>query len=98
MDPNDSRYNYEPLQGPEQIRILTLRGISNGAVECTIHQIKVSEGGYQGLSYVWGSEEKPFHALVRDAREKRHGRTPFMKNKPLGRIPLTKNLNDALHD
>ena len=98
MDPNDSRYNYEPLQGPEHIRILTLRGISNGAVECTIHQIKVSEGGYQALSYVWGSEEKPFHALVRDAREKRHWRTPFMKNKPLGRIPLTKNLNDALHD
>jgi hypothetical protein len=98
MDPNSSRYNYEPLQGPQQIRILTLRGISNGAVECTIQQIKVSEGGYQALSYVWGSEEKPFHALVRDARGKRHGQMPFMKNKQLGRIPLTENLNDALHD
>ncbi|PMD60012.1 uncharacterized protein K444DRAFT_589727 [Hyaloscypha bicolor E] len=70
MDRNNSRYNYEPLQGPEQIRTLTLRGISNGVVECTIQQIKVSEGGYQALSY----------------------------NKQLGRIPLTKNLNDALHD
>jgi len=98
MDRNNSRYNYEPLQGPEQIRTLTLRGISNGVVECTIQQIKVSEGGYQALSYVWGSEEKPFHALVRDATKKRHGRMPFMKNKQLGRIPLTENLNDALHD
>jgi hypothetical protein len=67
MDHNNSRYNYEPLQGQEQIRTLTLRGISNGIVECTIQQIKVSESGYQAFSYVWGSEEKPFHALVWDA-------------------------------
>jgi hypothetical protein len=98
MDRNNSRYNYEPLQGPEQIRTLTLRGIPNGMVECTIQQIKVSESGYQALSYVWGSEEKPFHALVRDAGGKRHEQMPFTKNKQLGRIPLTKNLNDALHD
>jgi hypothetical protein len=98
MGRNNSRYNYEPLQGPEQIRTLTLQGISNGIVECTIQQIKVSEGDYQALSYVWGSEEKPFYALVWDARGKRHGRMPFKKKKQLGRIPLTNNLNDALHD
>jgi hypothetical protein len=34
-----------------------------------------------------GSEEKPFHALVRDE-----------DGQALGYLPLTSNLNDALHD
>jgi hypothetical protein len=87
MEGLNLRYNYERLNDPERIRTLALQAISNDIVECTIHQISVWEGCYQALSYVWGSEEKPFYALVRDAKGER-----------LGQIPLTKNLNNALRD
>ncbi|PMD30290.1 HET-domain-containing protein [Hyaloscypha variabilis F] len=87
MESPNLHYNYEPLLGPEHIRTLTLQGTSNGIISCTIQQISVTEGGYQALSYVWGSEEKLFHAQVLDA-----------DGRPVGTIPLTKNLNDALQD
>ncbi|KAN0112562.1 HET domain containing protein [Hyaloscypha variabilis] len=87
MEHHNTRYKYEKLHDSETIRTLTLQGISNGIVECTIQQIGLSDGGYQALSYVWGSEETPFYAVVTDGKgEKR------------GQIPLTKNLNDALRD
>ncbi|KAN0113321.1 HET domain containing protein [Hyaloscypha variabilis] len=87
MESPNLRYNYDPLLGPEHIRTLTLQGTSNGIISCTIQQISVTEGGYQALSYVWGNEEKPFHAQVLDA-----------DGRPVGTIPLTKNLNGALQD
>jgi hypothetical protein len=87
MEGLNLRYNYERLNDPERIRTLALQGISNDIVECTIHQISVWEGCYQALSYVWGSEEKPFYGLVRNSKGER-----------LGQIPLTKNLNNALRD
>ncbi len=80
-------YKYEKLHDSETIRTLTLQGICNGIVECTIQQIGLSDGGYQALSYVWGSEEIPFYAVVTDG-----------KGENRGQIPLTKNLNDALRD
>jgi hypothetical protein len=88
MEYHGRRYKYEPLNDePGQIRTLTLQGISNGIIDCTIQQIKVSEGGYKALSYVWGSGKQPFYATVLDVHGER-----------LGRIPLTTNLNDALRD
>jgi len=47
----------------------------------------VSDGGYQALSYVWGSPDKHFAAIVLD--EMGH---------ELGYIPLTMNLQTALCD
>jgi hypothetical protein len=85
-----SSYVYKPLQELNSIRILTLCGISEAGVECTIEQIDVyhSTGTYQALSYVWGSEEKPFRAVVRKSKG----------GKILGSVSLTTNLNSALHD
>jgi hypothetical protein len=42
---------------------------------------------YQALSYVWGNHEKFYHAVVVDDHET-----------PLGCLPLTTNLSNALHD
>jgi hypothetical protein len=64
-----------------------LLGLVGNTIECSLEQVKVSQGGYQALSYVWGSEERPFHALVRDSR-----------GKELGIIYLTQNLNAALRN
>lgn len=80
-------YGYHPLSGADTIRILELHSNSTDSIECSLKAIKVSEGGYQALSYVWGSEEKPARALVRDAG----GQT-------LGYIPLTANVYQTLQD
>jgi hypothetical protein len=56
-------------------------------VRCTTREINLTEGGYQALSYVWGSQEQPYRAIVQDAR-----------GVPIGYLPLTSNLNHALHD
>jgi Heterokaryon incompatibility protein (HET) len=85
MDP----YRFQSLDGPDKIRILRLIGVTGGIIECTIDQISVSSGGYEALSYVWGSEERKFRAAVHDARN---------GGNLLGYIPLTANLNHALHD
>jgi hypothetical protein len=71
MEGLNLRHNYERLNDPE--------GISNDIVECTIQQIGVWEDGYQALSYVWGSEGKPFYALVRDAKGDWLGQIPSRK-------------------
>ena len=81
------RYAFKTLLREQDIRVLTIRGVFADHVECSIRHIRTSQGGYQALSYVWGSEEQPFRAVVRNH-----------KGKALGYIPLTKNVNDALHD
>jgi hypothetical protein len=80
-------YVFEPLNGPEYIRVLELHRTTRDQLELTIRQIKISDGGYHALSYVWGSEDRPFGAIVRSA-----------DGGFLGFIPLTTNLRDALCD
>jgi hypothetical protein len=82
-------YRFRSLAALDEIRILTLHGITRGTIECSIQHITVSAGGYQALSYVWGSEERKSRAIVRSAEG---------KGKLLGYIPLTANLQNALHD
>jgi hypothetical protein len=81
-----SRYVYEPLEGPDKIRILKLHATKE-RIECSLQQISVSAGGYQALSYVWGSSEKLSNAYVHDEG-----------GIELGYIPLTANLQSALSD
>jgi hypothetical protein len=81
------RYVYEPLQSSQHIRVLTLCGASEDAVQCTINPIRFRPSSYQALSYVWGSRDQAFRAVVRD----RGGQA-------LGYIPLTMNLHHALRD
>ncbi|KUJ15753.1 uncharacterized protein LY89DRAFT_670297 [Mollisia scopiformis] len=81
-----TRYQYEPLRGSDNIRILTLHATEDH-IECSLQQIDVSDGGYQALSYVWGNPAKPFRAIVRGDDGSR-----------IGYIPLTANLKDAFGD
>ncbi|PMD31075.1 HET-domain-containing protein [Hyaloscypha variabilis F] len=78
---------YKPITGSGTIRVLDLHKTQSGFLECSVTQISFEEGGYQALSYEWGSLEQPFGILVRGA-----------KHEELGRISLTKNLFDALGD
>jgi heterokaryon incompatibility protein (HET) len=81
-------YIFKKMHGPEQIRVLTLCGLStSNVIECIIQQTSIVPGVYQALSYVWGSERRPFYAIVKDS-----------EGEALGYIPLTTNLNNALHD
>ena len=80
------RYTFEPMRERDHIRTLELSATKH-RIECTVHQIKVSSGGYQALSYVWGSEDRPFRAVVLDE----HGNA-------VGYIPLTTNLQRTLCD
>jgi len=59
------RYMYQPIEEPNQIRTLKLHATKE-RIECSLQQTKVLEGGYQALSYVWGTPEKPFSAFVLD--------------------------------
>jgi heterokaryon incompatibility protein (HET) len=81
------QYIFKALDGPDKIRILKLHATTGDLLECSIQQINISEGGYQALSYVWGSEERKFRTIVRND-----------DGKALGYIPLTTNLNKALRD
>jgi hypothetical protein len=80
------RYDYEALTGSDKIRTIHLHATKD-RIECSIQQISVTEGGYQALSYVWGSEETPFKAVIIDANKQE-----------LGYVPLTENLQSALCD
>jgi hypothetical protein len=80
-------YIYKAITGSGTIRVLDLHKTQSGYLECSITQINFEEGAYQALSYEWGSLEQPFGILVQGA-----------KDEGLGRIPLTKNLFDALGD
>lgn len=81
-----SPYIYETLEGPDKIRTLQLH-VRKGRIECSLRQISFLDSGYQALSYVWGSEEKPFKAIVLDD-----------DGKELGYISLTANVQAALCD
>jgi len=84
--PDSGLYKYEEISGADTIRVLELiRGMGD-VLECSIKQVKFSDGGYHALSYEWGSEDKPHEIYVRDG------------GKNLGAIPLTKNLLHALKD
>jgi hypothetical protein len=52
-----------------------------------MEQVDLSNSSFQALSYVWGSNERPFRAFIFDK-----------DGKNLGFIQLTKNLNSALRD
>jgi hypothetical protein len=87
-DESPTLFAYDRLLGPDYIRVLHLHTTTTGAdIECYLEQIKYEDSGYQALSYVWGSEEKPYGAIVRD----KQGET-------LGHVPLTTNLANALRD
>jgi hypothetical protein len=81
-----SRYVYDTLNEPDKIRTMHLHA-TRDRIECTIQQISFLDGGYQALSYVWGSPEKPFKAIVVDEN-----------GNELGYVPLTMNLQSALCD
>ncbi|KAI9683732.1 MAG: hypothetical protein M1822_005922 [Bathelium mastoideum] len=79
-------YIYQPLKHCEYVRLLRLHTVEE-QVQCSLEQIPLAEAKFEALSYVWGSEEKPFRAIIYDTR----GRN-------VGFVPLTRNLYDALHD
>ncbi|KAF6845460.1 ankyrin and het domain protein [Colletotrichum musicola] len=81
-------YKYPPLSGPDRIRTLELHATDSDTIECVLREVGVLENGYQALSYVWGTDEKPARALVRDGPD---GNT-------LGYIPLTANVHRTLQD
>ncbi|KAI9658046.1 MAG: hypothetical protein M1821_002706 [Bathelium mastoideum] len=79
-------YVYQPLKQFECVRLLRLHTVEE-QIKCGLEQIPLAEAKFEALSYVWGSEEKPFRAIICDTR----GRN-------VGFVPLTRNLYDALHD
>ena len=89
--PNElCRYTYQPLEYKHHVRLLRLHQVQE-QIECSLKEIPLadteSDSKFEALSYAWGSEEKPFHAVIHDTR-----------GPSLGYIPLTRNLHDALRD
>lgn len=80
------RYKYEPLSGPDETRVLELSATKR-RIETRIIHVPVSSRRFQALSYVWGKPDLADEAIVLD----KLGIT-------IGRIPLTKNLGNALRD
>ncbi|KAH8651911.1 heterokaryon incompatibility protein-domain-containing protein [Tricladium varicosporioides] len=80
------RYQYNPLSTSDSIRVFQFHE-TRSQLECTIREIKLSDGGYTALSYEWGSHETPFRMIVRDH-----------DGIALGYVPLTINLRSALAD
>lgn len=92
-DPEPGPYVYNDhsplLLTGSWIRVLELhvRQGTDDRIECSLNRIRYKEGGYQALSYVWGSLEKPYKACMVD-----HSGTT------VGFISLTTNLHNALRD
>lgn len=84
--PPPFQYIYKLLTEPGQIRTLVLHSTTY-RIECSTCNTPHQDGGYQALSYVWGSEDRPFEAVAIDS-----------EGKEQGHIRLTKNLRDALCD
>jgi hypothetical protein len=80
------KYQYKSLEKPTHIRILHLGVRSGEDLQCTIEHADILKAKFKAFSYVWGSPETPYVIHVK-------GKC----GEPLGTIPLTKNLNDALH-
>ncbi|KAH6258567.1 hypothetical protein HBI40_060000 [Parastagonospora nodorum] len=80
------RYNYQPLEDKEHIRVLELRP-NKLRIEIHIVHVAVSSRCYQALSYVWGEPDQSYRAFVLDQH-----------SSAISSIPLTKNLHNALCD
>jgi hypothetical protein len=86
MEDHLNEYVYEPLKGSDTIRVLRLHQTQD-SLECDLQQIKYADGGYQAISYVWGTQEQLHKMIVRNDG-----------GKNLGYTPLTTNLQHALCD
>lgn len=87
-EPDVPKYRHESL--PEKgdwIRVLQLYA-TRSRIECALTQIRHTDGNYQALSYVWGSQDTQYKAFVVDQSS---GAT-------IGFISLTTNLRNALHN
>lgn len=86
---NDASYQYQALSKIEtEIRLVELCSSPCGErLCCKIIHAPIGKRTYQALSYVWGSQDKPFNIVVLDDEEKEKGI-----------ISLTINLHDALND
>lgn len=82
-----SKYNFKDLEDDDHIRTVTILGVTDDSVECSIQHQRVSHGGYQALSYVWGSADRPYTVRIQAQDE------PNM-----GFIPISSNLNSAMRD
>ncbi|KAL1641537.1 hypothetical protein SLS58_006043 [Diplodia intermedia] len=80
------RYEYEPLSGPDDIRVLEL-GATKTRIEARILHVPVSARSFQALSYVWGNPNQESTAVILDTT-----------GTAIGWIPLTKNLGHAMRD
>ncbi|KAJ6007733.1 hypothetical protein N7540_011709 [Penicillium herquei] len=80
------RYEFAPLNTPDEIRVLKLRP-TRARLEVHIHHVSVSECNFEALSYVWGKPDQANYAIVCDE-----------SNKEIGWIPLTMNLGNAMSD
>jgi Heterokaryon incompatibility protein (HET) len=85
----ETLYQYSELGSGDstQIRVLHLAQESGEELHCAIEHIQVGKAKFTALSYPWGSLHKRYQIGVQDA-----------DGNHLGIIPLTENLNDALHD
>src|ERR1700750_318524 len=88
----DDQYVYHPLKSSEEIRTVEIISTSGNDLECRITHVKIAKETpqverYEALSYVWGSQDKPFRILVRDTA-----------GNSKGYIPLTLSLYNALQD
>lgn len=86
----EARYQYSALR-PGEIRILQLHSKLNDVgshdLWCSLSPAMPASTTYAALSYAWGSPEKVSKILVKD-----------IDARPNGWIPLTLNLDNALHD
>jgi hypothetical protein len=80
------RYTYEPLNGPNEIRVLELSAIKTRIGTRILH-VPVSSRSFQALSYVWGKPDLVDEAIILDNL-----------GRAVGRILLTKNLGDAIRN
>ncbi|KAN0110045.1 hypothetical protein V8E51_006432 [Hyaloscypha variabilis] len=80
------RCDYEALTRSNKIRTIHLHTTKYRG-EYSVQQISVTKGRYQALSYIQGSKETPFKAIILDANKRE-----------LSYIPPTENLQLALYN
>lgn len=79
-------YRHEPLTVAHEIRVFKI-SVERARVQLHILHVTISSSNYQALSYAWGEADEANRATVLDSHDN-----------PVGWIPLTKNLDNALHD